>query len=193
MKSINTLIYLTAAVLLVIAAQVVFRIFVRRDYQQVGRLTTFTSLLELLVWGAYMSMPYLYNPPEWILFLSPDVPVGETLRIVGIICILVGLITAFGTMFWFGPHRAFGLEVNKLIQTGPYHFSRNPQIVLGSLLVIGTFILWPSWYALGWVLLYAIVSHLMVLVEEEHLQDVYGQEYVSYKERVPRYLGLPSQ
>lgn len=186
----NILVYLAAAVLLVVAALVVFRVFVRRDYQQKGRLTTFTSLLELLVWGGYMSFPYLYNPPEWILFLSPDVPVGETLRIIGIICILAGLITAFGTMFWFGPYRAFGLEVNKLIQSGPYQYSRNPQIVLGSLLVIGTFILWPSWYALGWVVMYGIVSHIMVVVEEEHLQDVYGDEYMGYCKQVPRYLGL---
>ncbi len=184
-------VYFASAAVLVIAALVVFRIFVRRDYKQTGRLTTFSSFLELLVWGAYMSFPYLYNPPEWILFLSPDVPVGETLRIIGIICILAGFITAFGTMFWFGPYRAFGLQVDRLIQTGLYRYSRNPQIVFGSLLVIGTFILWPSWYALGWVALYGIVSHIMVLTEEEHLRDVYGEEYVSYCKRAPRYLGLP--
>lgn len=189
----NLEIYLAAYILLIIAALIVFRIFVRRDYLRRGRLTALSSFLELLVWGGYMSFPYLYNPPEWILFLSPNPPAHGAFRYLGIACILVGLVSAFGVMFWFGPHRAFGLEVNRLINTGAYRYSRNPQIVCGTLLVIGTSILWPSWYALGWVFLYGIVSHLMVMVEEEHLQDVYGQEYISYKERVPRYLGLPSQ
>jgi protein-S-isoprenylcysteine O-methyltransferase Ste14 len=80
-------------------------------------------------------------------------------------------------MFWFG------LEVDALIQTGPYRVNRNPQIVGGSLLVIGSAVLWPSWYALGWVL-YGVVAHLMVLTEEEHLHKAYGEEYVGYCEQV---------
>jgi protein-S-isoprenylcysteine O-methyltransferase Ste14 len=94
-------------------------------------------------------------------------------------------------MFWFGLRRAFGLEVNALKQTGPYRVTRNPQIVGGSLLVIGSAVLWPSWYALGWAVLYAVVAHMMVFTEEEHLRAVFGQEYELYCERVPRYLGFP--
>jgi protein-S-isoprenylcysteine O-methyltransferase Ste14 len=32
------------------------------------------------------------------------------------------------------------------------------------------------------------VGHLMVMTEEEHLREVYGEEYERYCERVPRYL-----
>ena len=179
-----------SAFLLVIAASLVFRIFVRRDYQRKGRLTLLSGFLELLVWALYMGFPYIYNPPEWALFWSRDVPVGTPLRVIGVICILLGLVSAFGTMFWFGLRRAFGLEVNALKQTGPYRVTRNPQIVGGSLLVIGSAVLWPSWYALGWVVLYAVVAHMMVFTEEEHLRAVFGREYERYCERVPRYLGF---
>jgi protein-S-isoprenylcysteine O-methyltransferase Ste14 len=58
------------------------------------------------------------------------------------------------------------------------------------LVVIGVVVLWPSWYALGWVVLYGIVVHLMVLTEEEHLRAVHGEEYERYCSRVPRYLGI---
>lgn len=184
------IVYFISVLLLVVVTFVVFRIFARRDYQRKGRLTPLSGFLELLIWGLYMSFPYLYNPSEWVWFWSPDVPVGAPPRIIGVICIVVGLVSAFGTMLWFGLRRAFGLEVDKLIQIGPYRFTRNPQLVGGSLLVIGSFVLWPSWYALGWVVLYGFVAHMMVLTEEEHLRDVYGEEYVRYCERVPRYLGL---
>ena len=180
-----------SAFLLVIAASLVFRIFVRRDYQRKGRLTLLSGFLELLIWALYMGFPYIYNPPEWAWFWSRDVPVDTPLRVIGVICIVLGLALAFGTMFWFGLRRAFGLEVNALKQTGPYRVTRNPQIVGGSLLVIGSAVLWPSWYALGWVVLYAVVAHMMVFTEEEHLRAVFGQEYERYCERVPRYLGFP--
>jgi protein-S-isoprenylcysteine O-methyltransferase Ste14 len=184
------LIYFISVFLLVVVTLAVFRFFVRRDYQRRGRLTLLSSLLELLVWGLYMSFPCLYNPSEWAWFWSSNVPVGAPLRVIGVICILVGLVSALGTMLWFGLRRALGLESNKLIQIGPYRFTRNPQLVGGSLLVVGSFVLWPSWYALGWVVLYGFVAHVMVLTEEEHLRNVFGEEYVRYCERVPRYLGL---
>jgi protein-S-isoprenylcysteine O-methyltransferase Ste14 len=52
-------------------------------------------------------------------------------------------------------------------------------------------VLWPSWYGVGWAILYAVVAHTMVLTEEEHLRDVYGEKFVRYCERVPRYIGVP--
>jgi protein-S-isoprenylcysteine O-methyltransferase Ste14 len=179
-----------AAILLVGATLVVFRVFVRRDYLQKGRLTPLSGFLELLVWGLYMGFPYLYNPPEWVWFWSPEVPVSTPLRVIGVLCIGAGFVLAFGTMAWFGIRRAFGLQVNALIQSGPYRVTRNPQIVAGSLLVVGTAVLWPSWYAVGWALLYGFVAHTMVLTEEEHLHSVFGEEYARYCEGVSRYLRL---
>lgn len=188
--TMELVVYIVAAVLLAVAAFVVFRILVRRDYERQGRLTVLASFLELLVWGSYMSFPYLYNPRQWVSFWSQEVPVSTPARVVGVICVTVGLVSAFGTMLWFGLRRAFGLQVKGLIQGGPYRMTRNPQLVGGSLLVLGTVVLWPSWYAAGWAVLYGVVGHLMVLTEEEHLQKVFGEEYVRYCQRVPRYVGL---
>ncbi len=189
MISSETIIYLASALLLILAAVAVFRVMVRRDYQRHGRLTLLSSALELLVWALFMGFPYLYNPPAWVWFWRPGAPVGPLLRSVGVFCITAGLLSAFGTMFWFGLRRAFGLDVSRLVQSGPYRLSRNPQLVFGILLIAGTAILWPSWYALGWALLYGVVGHLMVLTEEEHLRAAYGEEYDRYCAQVPRYLG----
>ena len=60
-------------------AVVVFRLLVRRDYQQRGRLALFSSLSVLLVSGLYISFPFLYNPSQWMLFWSPanSQPTGD--------------------------------------------------------------------------------------------------------------------
>jgi protein-S-isoprenylcysteine O-methyltransferase Ste14 len=145
-------------------------------------------LLELLVWGLYIGFPFLYSPPVWMSFWSSSVSVSMLVRVMGVACTTVGLVAAFGTMFWFGLLRALGLQVEGLQQNGPYRVTRNPQLVAGTLMVVGTVILWPSWYAVGWMMLCGIVGHLMVMTEEEHLSEVYGEEYTSYCARVPRYL-----
>lgn len=186
----KTVIYFGAVILLITLTFVVFRVIVRRDYQRKGRATLLSSLLELLVMGLYMSFPYLYNPPQWVAFWSREVPVSEPLRIVGVVCITIGLVFAFGTMFWFGVRRALGLQVKGLIQSGPYRVTRNPQLVSFSTVVLGSVVLWPSWYSLGWATLYGMVVHPMVVTEEEHLLAVFGEEYACYCQRVPRYVGL---
>jgi protein-S-isoprenylcysteine O-methyltransferase Ste14 len=185
----RVVVYLFSAFLLFVFAFAIFRLLVRRDYQQKGRLTPVSGFLQLLIWGLYFGFPTIYNPPEWVRFWSRDVPVSAPVRIAGLICIGAGMAVAFGTMIWFGLRRAFGLQVDGLIQRGVYRVSRNPQLVGGSLLVIGTVVLWPSWYALGWAALYGVVGHLMVITEEEHLREVYGEAYARYCERVPRWLG----
>jgi len=188
---IKPIVTLLSAFLLLLGAFVVFRMLVRRDYRRKGRLTPFSGFLELLMWGLYMSFPYLYNPAGWPWFWSFEGHGSAGRQVAGFVCITAGLALAFVTMFWFGLRRAFGLAVDDLIQTGPYRLTRNPQIVGGSLLVIGSAVQWPSWYALGWAILYGAIAHMMVLTEEEHLSGVHGEAYARYCERVPRYLGIP--
>ncbi len=92
-------------------------------------------------------------------------------------------------MAWFGLARAFGLESDELKQSGAYGLSRNPQAVAFLIAIIGNTMLWPSWPNLGSVLLLAIIMHIMIATEEEHLRGVFGEDYRRYCARVPRYLG----
>lgn len=91
-------------------------------------------------------------------------------------------------MAWFGLQWAFGLEVKGLICEGPYRITRNPQVLGGYFLVIGTTVQWPSWYGLGWIILYGLIMHWMVITEEEYLQGIFGKAYKVYCEQTPRYL-----
>jgi protein-S-isoprenylcysteine O-methyltransferase Ste14 len=91
-------------------------------------------------------------------------------------------------MGWFGIRRAFGVETKGLISTGPYRFTRNPQLLGGYLLVTGVAVQWPSWFAILWIGLYGVIGHVMIITEEEHLRTSFGQEYIRYCQQVPRYL-----
>lgn len=180
--------YFLLALLLLSLAYAVFWRIIRNDYRLRGRLSPFASLLQLLVFLSYFFFPYLYNPPGWELFWRPGVSISPALHVIGLTLICLGFVVAFGTMFWFGLKKAFGVAVDGITKQGPYRVSRNPQVLGGYLLVLGVFIQWPSLYALGWVLMYVVIMHWMVMTEEEHLLRVFGQEYVDYCAQTPRYL-----
>ena len=62
-------------------------------------------------------------------------------------------------------------------------------LICGAFMILGYAVLWPSRYAIGWMMLFAIMIHLMVLTEEEFLGNMYGEAYVQYCQQVPRYVG----
>ena len=180
--------YFLSATLLLLFAYVVFRIIVRRDYIARGRLRAFSSSLQLIVFLGFFCYPYLFNPPEWAWFWMVSASSSRSLHLAGLLLICIGFMSAFGTMAWFGIKRAFGISIDGLKKEGPYKFSRNPQILGGYLLVIGTSLQLPSLYSLGWILMFAFIAHWMVITEEEHLLRIFGEEYEAYCSEVPRYL-----
>ncbi|GAP44456.1 protein-S-isoprenylcysteine O-methyltransferase Ste14 [Lentimicrobium saccharophilum] len=174
--------------LLLLFAYLVFRILVRRVYLERGRLSVISSGLQLVVFAGYFGLGYLFNPPEWIVFWMIGSASSRELFTAGFLIVCIGLVVAFGTMFWFGIGRAFGVHQDGLKKTGPYRLSRNPQVIGGYLLVAGTSLQWPSLYAIGWILIYAVIAHWMIITEEEHLHRLFGEEYQAYCAEVPRYL-----
>lgn len=181
-------IYLILTLILLSGAYYVFKKMVLQDYIQRGKLTKLSSSLQLAVFAGLMSFPYLFNPPEWPWVWRLAGPTSMAQQILGFLLILLGLLVAFGTMAWFGIQRAFGMQVNGLVCQGPYRFSRNPKILGGYLLVIGTTIQWPSWYGATWIALYGIIGHWMIVTEEEHLRSIFGAAYTKYCAQTPRYL-----
>ena len=182
------MVVLHLALILLFAAYIVFRRIIRKIYLERGHLTWLSSYLQLLVFSGLMVFLYFFNPPDWPWFWRLDGPAISPLKILGLALIVLGFVLAFGTMSWFGLRRAFGLEGQGLIKGGPYRITRNPQILGGYLLVIGSSVQWPSWYAFVWIALYGIISHWMIITEEEHLRAIFGEEYEIYCKQVPRYL-----
>jgi uncharacterized membrane protein HdeD (DUF308 family) len=104
--------YLLSALLLLIAAFVIFRVIVRRDFRRRGRLSWASTLLESMIWGPCFGFPSTYNPPSWPAFWLRDRDIHPWLRYAGIILIVVGITLTFAAMASLGLRRSLGQEVS---------------------------------------------------------------------------------
>jgi len=181
-----TITYIIWTVVLMISGFWIFRIQVRGDYQKKGKLSFLSSLLEFAFFLFHANMMYVFIPVSWGR-LPPlsDHPLWHT---VSLVCIITGLVILTFSMIPLGFKRLMGLKSNRLKTNGLYRYSRNPQLIGYSLLLSVYVISYLSPYSMGWIILFGINIHWMVISEEEYLMKLYGDEYAEYCRKVPRYL-----
>lgn len=89
------------------------------------------------------------------------------------------------------PFDAYNHEVaprtKHLMTDGPYRFSRNPMLVGIYVYDIGVMLWLMSWWALLVFALEVVLLTIQVRSEEKRLETDFGDEYRTYKQRVPRY------
>ena len=109
--------------------------------------------------------------------------ISRFITIIGLIIVTVSLVN-------LGRSTRFGLPVEKttLKATGIYRFSRNPMYFGFNLLTIASIL-----YCVNLVVMllgiYSIITyHLIIIGEEKFLVERFGDEYLSYKKRVRRYI-----
>lgn len=79
----------------------------------------------------------------------------------------------------------------KIVKSGIYGWTRNPIYVGGSFAMVGIAVA----FALDWLVLLQVPAHLIlhygiIRREERYLEQKFGEEYLTYKTNVPRYLLL---
>ena len=181
--------YVVLSSLLILFSYLVFRVKVRSDYERGGRLFAVSTLLECLVFCLHANLSYTFLPARWPAL--PSLPDNEFHSAVGFGILAIGIVVTLWSMISLGLRKALGQQTGSLYCSGFYRYSRNPQVVAYSLVVIGFVLLWPSIYGLGWILIYGAMAHMMVRTEEEHLDRIFGSEYEHYCEEVLRYLPWP--
>jgi len=80
---------------------------------------------------------------------------------------------------------------DKVINGGLYRFSRNPMYIGMLLLHIGLGIATASWLYIIFTFTLAILLNAFVLNEERYCLHIYGNDYLKYKNRTPRWIGIP--
>jgi protein-S-isoprenylcysteine O-methyltransferase Ste14 len=183
----HLLVYMLVYVLLLSCGILILRLLVRNEYLRQGRLSVVTSLLQAMIFFIYGGFPYLYVSDNW-----PAVHVNPLVHFIGGTFIIAGLASLLCAMIRLGVPQSLGRDMKELQQTGPYRRTRNPQALACGLYVIGFAMLWPSWYAAGWTILYFVLVHTMIVTEEEHLLHTHGEQYLGYFQEVPRYFALSS-
>ena len=127
----------------------------------------------------------------WLGFLDLDSAFLFDFRIrlpvAGIFFVLGNAIGGWGNLA-LGMRATLGLG-NRLVIKGAYKYTRNPQYLGDSLLIIGFMLLTNSWMV--WVIgiLALVLNILAPYTEEPWLEEQYGDSYLEYKRRVPRFLG----
>ena len=172
---------MTYLLVLSIAVAAVALLYARWEYRKRDKLSWFgLSLLCSMLFVPNLMLEYAtsYSMPDTIL------------EWLGVIIAVAGLVVCFGSIIVFGSiTKVLCLDSGELTLSGPYRWSRNPQYVGWILFVLGFALTdWSYWCGVALAVV-AVSLHLLVLIEEEHLRRVFGEPYLEFIRRVPRYLG----
>ena len=77
----------------------------------------------------------------------------------------------------------------KIVRSGPYRFTRNPMYLSLCLLQLALGFLLNDWVPILFTFPLALLFHFVVILREEHyLETKFGEEYLSFKRQVRRWL-----
>ncbi len=114
-------------------------------------------------------------------------------RAVGASLAALGVLIAFWAiaLFWLNrtavfPHKPASTLISR---RGPYRFTRNPMYLSLSLAYLGVAIfVRTGWAILLLPLVLAAVTRMVIAREEAYLERRFGDEYLSYKKHVRRWV-----
>ncbi|SHI93755.1 Protein-S-isoprenylcysteine O-methyltransferase Ste14 [Tangfeifania diversioriginum] len=112
------------------------------------------------------------------------------LEIAGALLIFISLIFMGLTLHNFKASLRFGLNENnrgELITNGIFSFSRNPFFLSIMIYFLGTALVFPSWFFIGFAVLAIFSIHLFILKEEKFMDEHFGESYREYRKKVRRY------
>ena len=120
---------------------------------------------------------------------GPTLPVPAA---VGAALFLIGALVAGWGLLTFGRARTTtvpGKESSALVTWGPYRFTRNPMYIGLTLAYLGEAgILRQAWPLAFLPLVVAYVNWIVIPLEEEKLNEVFGADYENYRQRVRRWV-----
>ena len=113
------------------------------------------------------------------------------LKIAGIVCGVTGV--AFFAMASITMKNSWRVgipeEKTALVTAGIYKWSRNPAFVGFDMLYFSTCLMFFNIPLMVVSLWAAVMLHLQILQEEQHMLNMFGSEYEEYKKSTFRYLG----
>ena len=112
------------------------------------------------------------------------------LQLFSILILVIGLIIVTLSLVDLGRSTRLGLPTEKttLKTNGIYRFSRNPMYFGFNLLTIASMLYWINIIVIILGIYSIITYHLIILGEEKFLEERFGDEYFSYKDKVRRYI-----
>ncbi|MCF7804268.1 MAG: hypothetical protein K9N46_08270 [Candidatus Marinimicrobia bacterium] len=125
--------------------------------------------------------------PDVLIYLLPiTVLVELSPALIGVVLLVLGSLLTLTAVIQISKFRS--KNEMPLFTSGIYGFSRNP-ITLGlDIIMVGFFLVYPTWVLLGGTVIYLMNSHYHVVLEEAILRERLGDTYRRYAGNTRRYL-----
>ena len=151
-----------------------------------GKVFGIISIIELIVVSIYAFVP------NWHKFLLPFWYLeNDTLVYIGWALLILSLLFVWFAQFNMRESWRIGIdEENKteLVTNGFFAISRKP-IFLGIMIAnIGLFLVLPNAFTLLIIALSTVSINTQIRLEEEFLEQEFGEQYIEYKKKVRRWL-----
>lgn len=142
--------------------------------------------------GRFIFILFILNTIGGAFWFWPKTLFDAFLQTAGLIVFVFGMFLAIWAKLvmknnWNVPAAFEPEKQRKLITTGPFNFTRNP-IYLGIILMIFGHGLFLKSLFLPFLTIFCAHVKKLILTEEKHLSESFGQEYKNYQKRVPRFL-----
>ena len=123
---------------------------------------------------------------SWVYAVFLPLQPGKVWLYVGLVIYLYGMVFTSLAISNFANS-----PKEKVITKGLYRFTRNPTYTGIIIMQIGIGIACASWLYLLLTAVLIIMFNTILPYEERYLLYRYGDEYLNYKNRTPRWIGLP--
>ncbi len=133
----------------------------------------------------------IFLDPKWILEII--FPGSIILKAAGMILTAFGFLS--GILSFFSIKDSWRVAIKhdqktELITVGIYKFCRNPYFLSYEIFFLGYILYFPSLILISLYLPLIVIFHKIILDEEKFLETAHGEVYISFKQKVKRYLIL---
>ena len=161
---------------------------VRREFRSTRKLSTPTVVA---VWVLYPLHFALVTVASWNGYWPIPLP-GPVAEAIGFLLASLGTALYLAALVSFRSFRLMsGVTADRLVTSGVYRWSRNPQSVGWLLFLIGIAVAGKSGLALFMIAAFWLMFLVHLPVEEEFLERSFGDQYGAYRSTTHRFLGFP--
>ncbi len=189
MPSVTSPVSLLCFIMLINAVMSIpFGILASRSFRKTGKLSAWLAIWSAIAMHGHASVTFAVS---WFDQGSLYTPSIASFVIGALLILSGGYVIHLGRKAYGDRLRVYGLKEDSLITTGIYQRSRNPQYFGYGVMFLGAAIALGSSLALVFVSVFTAMVHAGVtLVEEPHLERIFGETYSDYKKTAGRYFRL---
>jgi protein-S-isoprenylcysteine O-methyltransferase Ste14 len=161
-----------------------------REYRANVRPTSQTVAAVWLFYALHFILVVLASiVPTWSFSLPRPLALGGGLTL----CAVGAVVHMSAAVAFRSLRRMSGLDTSRLVTEGIYSWSRNPQIVGWTLVLLGLALVLGSTMVLLLTAVFWLSFRLYLPLEEELLTRIFGDAYETYSKRTHRYFGPPGE